>query len=75
MKILLVEDEKKLADFVQQGLQEQSYIVEVSHDGLDAEQKAFKNDFDLIIIDLMLPKKSGFALCKSIRAYNPGVLI
>jgi DNA-binding response OmpR family regulator len=75
MKILLVEDEKKLADFVQQGLQEQSFIVEVSHDGLDAEQKALKNDFDLIIIDLMLPKKSGFALCKSIRAYNPNVMI
>jgi DNA-binding response OmpR family regulator len=75
MKILLVEDEKKLADFVQQGLQEQSYIVEVAYDGVEAEQKALKTDFDLIIIDLMLPKKSGFALCKSVRAYNPGVLI
>ncbi|MES2765163.1 MAG: response regulator transcription factor [Bacteroidota bacterium] len=75
MKILLVEDEKKLASFIQQGLQEQSYLVEVSHDGVDADDKALKNDFDLIIIDLMLPKKSGFALCKSVRAYNPGVLI
>lgn len=75
MKILLVEDEKKLADFVQQGLQEQSYIVEVAYDGLEAEQKALKSDFDLLIIDLMLPKKSGFALCKSVRTYNPGVMI
>ncbi|HYF02953.1 MAG TPA: response regulator transcription factor [Patescibacteria group bacterium] len=75
MKILLVEDEEKLASFVKQGLQEQSYIVDVAYDGLDGKNKALKNRYDLIIVDLMLPKKSGFALCKAIRAYDSDVMI
>ena len=75
MKILLVEDERKVASFISQGLTEQLFTVDAAHDGIEGERLARLNEYDAIIIDVMLPRKSGFALCRSIRDFNPAVPI
>ncbi len=68
MKILVVEDEERVAQFIQKGLREEGHAVDVSHDGEDGEFLAEVNDYDLIILDLMLPKKNGITVCKELRA-------
>ncbi|MDB5036272.1 MAG: transcriptional regulator [Chlorobi bacterium] len=75
MKILLVEDERKVASFIKQGLTEQLYTVDVAHDGIEGEHLARMNEYDAIIIDVMLPRKSGFAVCRAIRTFNTTVPI
>ncbi len=75
MKILLVEDDKKIAMFIKKGLVEQAYSVDIASDGDEGELLAGDNDYDIILIDIMIPKKSGFSLCKCIRASNPTVPI
>lgn len=75
MKILIVEDEKKVAAFIRRGLVEQSYSVDTAHDGVEGERLARSNAYDAIVLDLMLPRKSGFALCRSIRSFDPRVPI
>jgi DNA-binding response OmpR family regulator len=75
MKILIVEDDKKIAQFIRNGLMEQSYAVDLAEDGETAERLAEANVYDAILIDIMIPRKSGFSLCKSIRAFNPTVPI
>jgi DNA-binding response OmpR family regulator len=75
VKILVVEDEKKVAAFIRRGLVEQSYSVDTAHDGVEGERLARSNAYDAIILDLMLPRKSGFALCRSIRAFDARVPI
>lgn len=73
IRILLVEDEKKIADSLKKGLSEQNYTVEVAYNG-DEGRKLFENHhFDLVILDINLPGMSGFALCKKIRNRNPSV--
>lgn len=67
MRILLIEDEPKVAAFIQTGLQKETYWVDVSHDGEDGEAMALAYDYDLIILDLMLPGKDGYALCRELR--------
>ena len=68
MKILIVEDEKKVAKFVQQGLEEERYTVTVAGDGLQGETLATTEKFDLIILDILLPKKDGISVLKTLRA-------
>ncbi|TLN05716.1 response regulator transcription factor [bacterium] len=68
MKILVVEDEKKVASFIKRGLEEEKYDVEVAFDGEDGLQKALEGSFGLIILDVMLPKKDGLTVIKEIRA-------
>jgi len=75
MKILLVEDDKKIALFIKNGLTEQSYAVDIAEDGEQGERLAEENVYDAILIDIMIPRKSGFSLCKCIRAFNPTVPI
>ncbi len=75
MKILLVEDEKKVASFIRKGLMEQSYSVDLAEDGLEGEKLACANQYDALILDVMLPRKSGFAVCRSIREVNAQVPI
>lgn len=75
MKILIVEDEKKVAAFIRRGLVEQSYSVDTAHDGMEGERLARSNAYDAIVLDLMLPRKSGFALCRSIRSFDARVPI
>jgi len=67
MRILLVEDELKVARFVQQGLQAEGYDVEVAADGKLGEKKAQSGAFDLILLDVLLPKKNGFEVLQSLR--------
>ncbi|MBL4775217.1 MAG: response regulator transcription factor [Mariprofundus sp.] len=68
MKILVVEDEERVAHFIQKGLKEEGHAVDVSYDGEDGEFLAEVNDYDLIILDLMLPKKNGITVCHELRA-------
>ncbi|WP_019119547.1 response regulator transcription factor [Brevibacillus massiliensis] len=65
--ILLVEDEANLARYLELELTHEGYEVEVSHDGLSAIQKALDNDYDLILLDIMLPQLSGLEVCRRIR--------
>lgn len=77
MTILLVEDEEKIAKFIKRGLSEEGYDVDVAADGLEGETKVKKNDYDLIILDLMLPKTDGLTLCRAVRAgsKHPPILV
>ncbi|WP_294282965.1 response regulator transcription factor [uncultured Chryseobacterium sp.] len=70
MRILIAEDEKKLAGFIQQGLSQAGYLTEVCHDGSQALEMAIKNDFDLILLDLMLPGINGFDFLKNLRTFG-----
>jgi DNA-binding response OmpR family regulator len=67
MRILIVEDDVNIADVVRRGLVQQHYSVDVVHDGHKGEELAMVNDYDLIILDLMLPGKDGHAICRSLR--------
>lgn len=68
MKILVVEDEKKVSKFIQQGLEEERYAVTVASDGQQGETLASNEKFDLIILDILLPKKDGISVLKALRA-------
>ncbi len=68
MRILVVEDEKKVASFIRKGLEEQSYTVDVAHDGVQGEQMACENDYDAIILDVLLPSQDGVTTCRNIRS-------
>jgi heavy metal response regulator len=70
MRILVVEDEKKVARFLQQGLQEERYDVDVAFDGESGARLASTQQYDLIILDVLLPGKSGFELTREFRAHN-----
>ena len=67
MRILVIEDEKKLAGFIRKGLVEQSYSVDVAYDGMRGFVLASQNDYDLIILDIILPKLDGWTTCRKIR--------
>jgi len=67
MKILVIEDEKKVAHFLQKGLKEEQYVVDVAYDGLDGQHLATTNDYDLILLDIMLPGKDGIEILKTLR--------
>ncbi len=67
MRILIVEDEKKIAEFMKRGLKEEGYAVDVAYDGEEGQFLARTNTYDLIILDLMLPKLDGISLCKGLR--------
>ncbi len=67
MKILVVEDEKKVANFIQRGLEEESFEVEVATNGDDGLSLALSNHYDLILMDIMLPKKDGLTVIKELR--------
>ncbi|CCW34986.1 response regulator with CheY-like receiver domain and winged-helix DNA-binding domain [Chthonomonas calidirosea] len=68
MNILIVEDDKSVARFLQQALTEAGYTTQVVEDGETALHLAVSIAFDLILLDVMLPRKDGFALCKELRA-------
>jgi two-component system copper resistance phosphate regulon response regulator CusR len=68
MKILVVEDEPKVASFIKQGLEEQQNIVEVITEGAAGQKKAIEGDYDVVVLDVMLPKVSGIDICKNMRA-------
>ena len=67
MRILIAEDDRKVAGFLKKGLKEEQYAVDVCYDGEEALFQAQVNQYDLVILDVMLPKKNGFSVCKEIR--------
>ena len=73
MRILVVEDEKKVARFLEKGLREEGYSVDVSHDGTDGLLKAHVHDYDLLVLDVMLPGKSGLEVVRELRARESSV--
>jgi two-component system copper resistance phosphate regulon response regulator CusR len=68
MRILLVEDEPNAAKMLAKGLRKQTYAVDIAPDGVEAVYQASVNDYDLIILDVMLPLKDGFEVCSELRA-------
>lgn len=68
MYILLVEDEQKVAEFIKKGLEENAFKVDMANDGILAKHLAFSNHYDLIILDIIIPKLSGLELAKQLRA-------
>ena len=70
MHILIVEDEAGIIQFLQQGLEEEGYTITSASDGLKGFELTQKHNFDLILLDWMLPKITGLELCKSIRLKN-----
>lgn len=67
MRILVVEDEKKVAAFIKRGLEEEGYTVDVAYDGAEGVQLAESVSYDLLIMDVMLPKKDGLTVVKELR--------
>ncbi len=67
MRILIVEDQKKTAQFIRKGLMEQGYAADVVFDGREAETQTQTHDYDLIILDVMLPGQDGMQLCRNLR--------
>ena len=67
MRILVIEDEKKIADFIRRGLKEEGYATDVAYDGENGYFLAKTNDYDLILLDLMLPKIDGVTVCKRLK--------
>jgi len=68
MKVLIVEDERKTADYLCQGLTEQGCTVDLAFDGIDGQHLALHYDFDVIVLDVMLPGLDGFTVLKSLRS-------
>jgi two-component system, OmpR family, copper resistance phosphate regulon response regulator CusR len=73
LRVLLVEDELTAARMLAKGLREQAYAVDIVTDGEDALYRASINDYDLVILDVMLPRKSGFEICREMRSAGSGV--
>lgn len=70
MKLLIVEDGIKTGDYLKQGLTESGYIVDLARDGLDGLHYALTESYDLIILDVMLPKLDGWSILKTVRTVN-----
>ena len=67
MRILVIEDEAKIAQFIKRGLKEEGYAVDVANDGEQGHFLLSSNEYDAIILDLMLPKIDGLTLCRTLR--------
>ena len=67
MRILVVEDDLKIASFIKKGLQEESYSVDVTHHGDEAIYLAQVNNYDVILLDIMIPGSNGIEICKNLR--------
>jgi DNA-binding response OmpR family regulator len=68
VRILVAEDDKKVASFLQKGLREEGYSVDVAHDGIDGGMKAMVYDYDLLLLDVMMPGRSGLDIIREVRA-------
>jgi DNA-binding response OmpR family regulator len=73
MRILVVEDDRKVASFIQSGLGQEGYAVDVLHEGVTAGEQARAIDYDAVVLDLMLPGRSGFQVLRDIRARKPSL--
>ena len=75
MRILIIEDEKKVANFIKKGLEEEHYAVDTAYDGEAGLYMAEVNEYDLIVLDLMIPKIDGLEVLKRIRGNRNNVPI
>ncbi len=75
MRVLVVEDSRRLAGIIKRGLLEEGYTVDNAYDGEEAQYMAESTPFDLIVLDIMLPKKDGLAVCRDLRAKNVNIPI
>ncbi len=75
MRILVVEDDLKISQFVREGLEADGNLVTAAHDGRDGLELALKGDFDLIVLDMMLPTLSGSELLESLRKVDNQVFV
>ncbi|HEX5217527.1 MAG TPA: response regulator transcription factor, partial [Vicinamibacterales bacterium] len=73
MRLLVVEDDRKVAAFIERGLQQEGYAVDVLFDGRDAGLQAQLVDYDAVILDVMLPGRSGVQVLRDIRARKPAI--
>src|SRR5688572_3748157 len=67
MKVLIVDDETKTADYLCRGLTEQGYIVDVASNGIDGQHLALNEDYDVVVLDVMLPGADGFEVLRALR--------
>ncbi len=70
MAVLIIEDEKKLVDILKIALKGERYSVDVAYDGQQGLEKALKNSYSMILLDIMLSKKDGLAVCRELRAHQ-----
>lgn len=70
MKVLVVEDDFKIASFIKKGLKEESYIVDIADDGSEAIEFVQKNGYDIILLDIMIPIINGIDVCKKLKAQD-----
>ncbi len=70
MKILIIEDDQKIINFLKKGLEEESYTVDYSLNGEEGIYLASVNEYDLILLDIMIPLKDGIEVCKTLRTSN-----
>jgi two-component system copper resistance phosphate regulon response regulator CusR len=75
MKVLVIEDEQQVASFIKQGLEEQLFDVDVAYDGKMAERIALSRDYDVVLLDLVIPGINGFDLCKVLKKEKPTIPI
>jgi len=75
MRILLVEDDRKIAGFVQRGLREEGFLVDVARDGDEGFTLASSGDYDVVVLDLLLPGRGGLEVCRQLRAQGVTVPI
>ncbi|WP_437881847.1 heavy metal response regulator transcription factor [Pseudomonas sp. LRF_L74] len=68
MRVLIIEDEDKTADYLQRGLGEQGYSVDVASDGIEGLHRALEHDYEVIVLDVMLPGLDGFGVLRALRA-------
>ena len=73
MNILIIEDDQRIAQLIQRGLEEQGFATTLAYDGLSGKKLALQNNYDLIITDIILPKINGLDLCKQIREKRPDI--
>jgi DNA-binding response OmpR family regulator len=73
MNILVIEDELKVAAFIKSGLEEKGYKVDLAHDGYKGEKMALSNEYQVILLDVIIPIVSGVDLCKKIKQFKPNV--
>ena len=71
VRILIVEDEPKVAAFIKKGLEENNYEAELAYDGKTAEKLALQHDYDLFIVDIIIPMVNGLDLCRILKRINP----
>jgi len=68
VRVLVIEDDRKVATFIHDGLVQEGYAVDVLHDGSQAGEQAHVYDYDAVVLDLMLPGRSGFQVLRDIRS-------